>query len=493
MADQDNFDASALLRNNPRQRLARGDYDGEPLNVNQGDGDSEEPFLESAPEFTPLKMYLQVTGLWYPKAAVEEEAIWKQVVKTIAQLTILGGLLLNYCYELGVFGSHTLVDIEYNETVTTIMNVIWFARMPLMYMLGIFYFRKRHFDNLLQMVNLRARCWRKAKKAIYASFFAVIAFAFVLPLSSKAVQMKLNGQVEKNKTFTPKQMSINLGLSAVARFFSLPMVFVCILVICIISTDICQFKRAIQQWPANEEEEARGRFINIKRVIRNAQKAFQPFLVTQLVFLCVLLLPSIFSVVERFQDDATYKMTLIGPSNIKKASRNDVNTGNAIFMNSTARSLRLDEGEGLHSIRSPQLFTVMESRKQAWRREVTEQTKIETSWQGIIIVFCGGLSDFLEMFIVYSLPLVLLTRLHNKMTSLSDVVQNLEFAEQIEKGFLFQGRRVLKDILKDLSSGKGIQILRMNVTGVKAVFITLLTPFLTTAFNLLFLDVKLKS
>ena len=485
MADQDNFDASALLRKNPRQRLARG----EPLNVNQGDGDPEEPFLESAPEFTPVKMYLQVTGLWYPKTAVdEEEAIWKNVVKTIAQLTILGGLLLNYCYELGVFGSHTLVDIEYNETVTTIMNVIWFARMPLMYMLGIFYFRKRHFDNLLQMVNLRARCWRKAKKAIYASFFAVIAFAFVLPLSSKAVQMKLNGQLEKNQTFKPKQMSMNLGFSAVARFFSLPMVFVCILVICIISSDICQFKRAIQQWPANKEKEARGRFIDIKRVIEHAEKAFQPFLVTQLVFLCVLLLPSIFSVVERFQDEATYKMTLIGPSNIKKASRND-----AIFVNSTASSLRLDEGEGLHSIRSPQLFTVMESRKQAWRREVTEQTKIETSWQGIIIVFCGGLSDFLEMFIVYSLPLVLLTRLHNKMTSLSDVVQNLEFDEQMEKRFLFQGRRVLKDILKDLSSGKGIQILRMNVTGVKAVFITLLTPFLTTAFNLLLLDVKLKS
>ncbi|XP_015772812.1 PREDICTED: uncharacterized protein LOC107351061 [Acropora digitifera] len=424
MADQDNFDASALLRNNSRGwRLGR-------------------TFLVSA-----LKMYLQVTGLWYPKAAVEEEATWKEVVKTIAQLTILGGLLLNYCYELGVFGSHTLVDIEYKETVTTIMNVIWFARMPLMYMLGICYFRKRHFDNLLQMVNLPARCWRKAKKAIYASFFAVIAFAFVLPLSSSAVQMKLNGQLEKNQTFKPKQMSMNLGFSAVARFFSLPMVFVCIFAICIISSDICQFKRAIQQWSANEEA-ARGRFINIKRVIEHAEKAFQPFLVTQLVFLCVLLLPSIFSVVERFQDEATYKMTLIGPSNIKKASRNDVNTGNAIFVNSTASSLRLDEGEGLHSIRSPQLFTVMESRKQAWRRELTEQTKIETSWQGIIIVFCGGLSDFLEMFIVYSLPLILLTRLHNLMTSLSDVVQNLEFAEQRKNGFLFQERRVTLPFLE---------------------------------------------
>ena len=148
MADQDNLDTIALLENNTRQRLARGGYDGEPLNANQMDDDLGEPFLVSAPELTPLKMYLRVTGLWYPKAAVEEEAIWKEVVKTIGQLTILGGLLLNYCYELGVFRSNTLVDIEYNETVTTIKNVIWFARMPLMYILGILYFRKRHFDNL---------------------------------------------------------------------------------------------------------------------------------------------------------------------------------------------------------------------------------------------------------------------------------------------------------------------------------------------------------
>ena len=426
-------------------------------------------------------MYLQVTCLWYPKAAVdEEEAIWKNVVKTIAQLTILGGLLLNYCYELGVFGSHTLVDIEYNETVTTIKNVIWFARMPLMYILGIFYFRKRHFDNLLQMVNLRDRCWRKAKKAIYASFFAVIAFAFVLPLSSKAVQMKLNGQLEKNQTFKPKQMSMNLGFSAVARFFSLPMVFVCIFAICIISSDICQFKRAIQQWPANEEEEARGRFINIKRVIEHAQKAFQPYLVTQLVFLCVLLLPSIFSVAERLENEAI--------RSIKGASDRNV-----IVANSTASSLRLNGGETLLIIRPPQLSEVMNSKEQDLRPELTEPSKLETSWNGIIIVVCDGLSSFLEMFIVYSFPLVLLTGLHNEMTSLSEVVQNLEFAEQIEKGFLFQERRVLKDILKDLSSGKGIQILRMNLTAVQAVFITLLMPFLTTAFNLLFLDVKLKS
>ena len=489
---EDKFDASALLENNPRQRLVPGNRDGEPGNVNQRDGELEEPVLEPAPEFTLLKMYLRATVLWWPsKEAVEEEAVGKKVVKAIVQLTILGGLMLIYFFQLGVFGSHTLVDIEYNETVTTVKNIIWFSQMPVMYIFGIFYFPKRHLESILNLkVNLTARCWRKTKKAIKRSFFAVIVFAFVVPLSSKATQMILNAQGKIHQNFKQKEILMNLGFSALARFFSLPILFVFILVVCIISSDIRQFKEQIKEWPANKKEEARNRFINIKLVIKHAQKAFQPFLVTQLVFLCVLLLPSIFSVVERLEAEASYKMTLIDPVNIKEASRGEVDTENA---NSTASSLRLNGGETLLTIRPPRLSKVMNRGQEGWFQEITERTELVTTWQGIVKVVFGGLSDFLEMFIVYSFPLVLLTRLHNKMTTLPEVVQNLKFSEQRESGYLFQDKKVLKEMLKVFSSGKGIQILRMNLTGVKAVFITLLTPFLTTAYHLLFLDIKLKS
>ena len=477
--------------NNARQRLVPGG----PINENHGDGDFQEPVLVPAPEFTLLKMYLRATGLWCPsKAAVEEEAVGKKVVKAIVQLTILGGLMLNYFYELGAFGSHTLVDREYNETVTTVKNIIWFSRMPVMYVFGIFYFPKRHLESILNLkVNLTPRCWRKTKKAINRSFFALIFFAFIVPLSSKAIQMILNAQGKTRQNFKHKEIWMSLGFSALARFFSLPILFVFILEVCIISSDIHQFKEQIKEWLAIEKEEARNRFINIKLVINHAQKAFQPFLATQLVFLCVLLLPSIFSVVERFQTEATYKMTLIDPANIKKASGGGVDTENATLANSTASSLRLEGGETLLAIRPPQLSKVMHRGQEGWFQEMTERTELETTWQGIVKVFFGGLSDFLEMFIVYSFPLVLLTKLHNKMTSLPEVVQNLKFSEQIERSYLFQDKKVLKEMLKVFSSGKGIQILRMNLTGVKAVFITLLMPFLTTAFNLLFLDIKVKS
>ena len=458
---------------------------GEP--GNQGDGE-EEP----APEFTLFKMYLRVTALWCPsKAVVEEEAVGKklEVIKTISRLTTLCGLILIYFYELGIFGNQTLVEKEYNETVTTIKNIIWFSRMPVMYVFIMFYFPKRHFESLLKEVKLTSQCWRKAKKA----FFAVVVFAFLFPLSSKVVQMTLHGQGE-TQTFKSKEICISLVFSFLSRFFSLPIIFVFILVVCIISSDIQLFKEQVQKWSGTKEE-ARNRFIDIKLVIRNAQKTFQPFLITQLVFLCVLLLPSIFSVAERFQTEATNKETPTNAMNIQEASRSGVDNEHASFANSTARRLMRLKGDKTVVIdRLPPSLKVMNRSLQGWSQPTEHQTEHTehqtTSKEGIIKVVCSCLSDFLEMFIVYSFPLVLLTRLHNKMKSLPEVVQNLKFSDQTENRYLFRERKVLKEMLKELSSGKGIQILRMDLTGVKAVFITLLAPFLTTTYKLLFLDIQ---
>ena len=477
-------DAADLLANNARRRARV--VRGEP--GNQGDGE-EEP----APEFTLLKMYLRVTALWCPsKAVVEEEAVGKkcEVIKTILRLTILCGLILIYFYELGIFGNQTLVEKEYNETVTTIKNIIWFSRMPVMYVFVVFYFPKRHLESLLKEVKLTSQCWRKAKKAIYKSFFAVVVFAFLFPLSSKVVQMTLHGP-EETQTFKPKEICMSLMFSALSRFFSLPIIFVFILVVCIISSDIRLFKEQVQKWSGTKEE-ARNRFIDIKLVIRNTQKAFQPFLTTQLVFLCVLLLPSIFSVAERFQTEATNKDTPTDAMNVQEASRSGVDTEHAIFANSTARRLmRLKDDKTVVIDRPRPSSKVMNRSLQGCSQEPTEHTEHQTTSKGgIIKVVCSCLSDFLEMFIVYSFPLVLLTRLHNKMTSLPEVVQNLKFSEQTENGYLFRERKVLKEMLKELSSGKGIQILRMDLTGVKAVFITLLAPFLTNTYKLLFLDIR---
>ena len=89
------------------------------------------------------------------------------------------------------------------------------------------------------------------------------------------------------------------------------------------------------------------------------------------------------------------------------------------------------------------------------------------------------------------MSLVFLAKLHKIMTSLPEVVRGLKFSEQRENGYLFQNKQILDEMLEDLSTGRGIRILGMNLTGVKAVLVTLLMPFLTTAIHLLLLHVDL--
>ena len=95
------------------------------------------------------------------------------------------------------------------------------------------------------------------------------------------------------------------------------------------------------------------------------------------------------------------------------------------------------------------------------------------------------------MLVLYTLPLALLAKLHKIMTSLPDVVRDLKFSEQREAGYLFQNEEILDKMVATLSTGRGIQIMGMNLTGVKTALVTLLLPFLTTAIHLLLLHVDL--
>ena len=106
-------------------------------------------------------------------------------------------------------------------------------------------------------------------------------------------------------------------------------------------------------------------------------------------------------------------------------------------------------------------------------------------------IICGALADFLEMLVLYSLPIVFLAKLHKIMTSLSEVIHDLKYSGQREGDYLFDNDEILSKVKGYLENGRGIRILGIDLTGVKAVLLTLLMPFLTTAIHLLFVHVDL--
>lgn len=428
---------------------------------------------------SPLRHYLRFTLQWFPKTTT----FAGKACYTMMQIVVVAGLICCYAFEMGAFGNRSLAQEQWDETVTAAKNIIWNLRMLQMYILGVLYFRKRHLEKMLCEVILTRRYWKKARNTIYKISIAVFLFVFVLPVSSKAFQMTLS--TRKVQKFQIKQIVLNVSLSILVRLVSLPIFFAFIHVVYIIFSRIRLFKEEIQKWPEGRKEEARNRFMDIKNMIRDAERSFQPFLVTQLLLLLVLLIPSIFSCAERFQNETHYQQTYSDYMELSSAAKIPDNTKNLIFFTNVSSFYPNQEVTlllkipGQNTTKPPQLMLP------------PQHTEYKTDVIGVVKIACGALGDFLEMFVLYSLPLVFLAKLHKIMRSLPEVVQVLKFSEQREKGYLFQNRQILDEMLADLSTARGVQILRMNLTGVKAALLTLLMPLLTTAVHLLFLHVDI--
>ena len=441
--------------------------EGEIINVSL----DKEASSERAERLTGLKTYIRSTFQWFPRtASFTEKAIY-----TTMQVLIVGILVCCYSFDMGAFNNRSLVNEEMNETVTVAKNIIWFLRFLELYVLGVLYFRKRHLEEMLSKVILTKRYWKKTQKTIRKAILAVIVCEVIFPVFLKAVQMNLSTQ--KVASFNVEQISLAISLSLFARLAALPMFVGFIYEVYIIFSHIRFFKKEIQTWPEDKLEEARNRFIDITVMIRRAERYFQPFLITHLLLLLILLIPSIFSCAERFQTEIYYWQKYSDPMMLTPAQLPS-NTGHTV---TNVSSFYNNNEMGPNN-------THLQS--MAYKVPFEHNEKL-TDVIEVIRIGCSALSDFLEMLVLYTLPLVFLAKLHKIMTSLPEVVRDLKFSEQREAGYLFQNNEILDKMLSYLSTGRGIQIMGMNLTGVKTALVTLLLPFLTTAIHLLLLHVDL--
>ena len=426
----------------------------------------------SSERLTGLRAYIRGTFQWFPNTA----SVTEKAICTAMQVLIVGILVCCYGFDMGAFNNRSLVKKERNEIVFVAKNIIWSLRFLELNILGMLYFRKRHLERMLSKVILTRRYWKKTQKTISKAILAVIFCVIFLPVLSKAAQINLSTQ--KVASFNMETISLANSLSLFARLAALPMVVGFIYEVYIIFSHIRFFKEQIQKWPEGKIEKARNRFIDIKVMIRNAERYFQPFLITHLLLLLILLIPSIFSCAERFQTEIYYQQKYSDPMMLTPAAQIPSNTGFIVtdissFYNNNEMGLFLKitgPNNTHHQVKSYKL--------------PFEHTEKLTDVKEVLRIGCSALGDFLEMLVLYTLPLVFLAKLHKIMTSLPEVVRDLKFSEQREAGYLFQNNEILDKMLAVLSTGRGIQIMGMNLTGVKTALVTLLLPFLTTAIHL---------
>ena len=427
-----------------------------------------------SPSLRELRWFLQITFLWFPQNA----SFARKTFYTAMQVLIVGFLCCCYAFDMGAFHNRSLIEDELSETVTAAKDIIWSFRYLEMYIVGVFYFRKRHLEKMLSEVILTRRYWKKVRRTILKVSIAVLLFVFVVPVISKIVQMNLT--TRKVESFSLKEILWNVFHSVMARIVALPIFLAFVYVVYITFSQIRLFKEQLQKWPGGMKEEARNRFIDIKTIIRDAERSFQTFLITHLLLLLVLLIPAIFSCVERLQTEGHYDETYSDQTQLASAPNNlPGNAENFIAVNGTYYQGKL--------FKLPANYGQNKTQSQAPRKHTVSKPDVA----GIAKIVCANLGDFVEMLVLYSLPLFFLAKLHKIMCSLPEVVQDLKFSEQKKNRYLFQNKQILDEMKGDLSTGRGIQILRMNLTGIKAALLTLLMPFLTTAIHLLFLHVDL--
>ena len=433
----------------------------------------------SSERLTGLRAYIRGTFQWFPNTA----SVTEKAICTAMQVLIVGILVCCYGFDIGAFNNRSLVKKERNEIVFAAKNFIWSLRFLELNVLGMLYFRKRHLERMLSKVILTRRYWKKTQKTISKAILAVIFCLIFLPFLLKAAQMDLSTQ--KVASFNMETTNLANSRSLFARLSALPMFVGFIYEVYIIFSHIRFFKEQIQKWPEGKFEKARNRFIDIKVMIRDAERYFQPFLITHLLLLLILLIPSIFSCAERFQTEIYYQQKYSDPMMLTPAAQIPSNTGFIVtnissFYNNNEMGLFLKitgPNNTHHQVKSYKL--------------PFEHTENLTDVKEVLRIGCSALGDFLEMLVLYTLPLVFLAKLHKIMTSLPEVVGDLKFSEQREAGYLFQNEEILDKMVATLSTGRGIQIMGMNLTGVKTALVTLLLPFLTTAIHLFLLHVDL--
>ncbi|KAL9972028.1 hypothetical protein ACROYT_G018267 [Oculina patagonica] len=430
----------------------------------------------SSPSLKVLRWFLQITFQWYPQNA----SFARKAFTTFMQFLIIAFLCCCYAFDMGAFHNRSLIQDELGQTVTAAKNIIWSLRYLEMYILGVLYFRKRHLEKMLSEVILTRRYWKKVRRTIYKISVAVLICVFAVPVFSKIVQMNI--KTRKVESFDLQEILWNVALSILARVVAaLPIFLAFIYVVYITFSQIRLYKEQIQKW-RDGKEKARNRFIDITKIIQDAERSFQAFLIIHLLLLLILLIPSIFSCFERLQTESHYEQTYSDQMKMTSAVKLPPQNPEALIVTN-------------YSNIQPQEVTFLlklpANRNTTQPKAPEEHTVSKTDVAGITKIFFANLGDFLEMLVLYSLPLVFLAKLHKIMRSLPEVVQKLKFSDQMEKGYLFQDKQILDEMNGDLSTGRGVQILRMNLTGVKAALLTLLMPFLTTTIHLLFLHVDL--
>lgn len=390
-----------------------------------------------------------------------------KTILSVCQVFIVIGMITAVAYDMGAFKNNTLTVNELDNPVTSVKNFLYNAKYPLLYIVGIFYFKTRHLETMLSNMRITKRYWKYGRKVLIGMVTSVLCLSVLIPVISGTVQMLFTNK-SSPEIYKCADIVISCILALVVRLMSLSVVFAFILVGYLIYCQVRMFKEQIQKWPLECTSLARNFYNDICRLIRNAERAFQPFLIVHFTLFLFLLIPWAISYVEQYETKGRYDHV--------------ITTSNSIPLKAPVFIVDAPSQSSLAQFKNKNQETHKNNTKSAmddFNNNAIKTRESELDPPGIVKICLMFLSEVFDVLALFGLPVVLMGKVEKCIKAIRDTIRMLNFGQQTDNHYMFQSEKDIAVWDSILSDARGIHVLGFNLASFKGVLITLLFPFVT--------------
>ena len=455
--------------------------------------------------FAPMKHIIELKGLPEKPFRIGY-AIWQGSVVII--------MWSFFAYSMGLFSPlRTLEEVDWLCPLTDIKNMTrglcWIVNQHT----GLAFFLMSNLENLLKQLSITMDDVTKRLSSGWVFFAGSVTCLFILPLGLHLAQMVMpeflsvpgydrNGKITsvRNETFPPAQIVLDAAFYSMSRAFALPVFYVFLNMLQFLSCEVEKFKEELERRRYPTEQNARNKAIQIKKLIKDTEKAFRFFLVLSITVLLLSSALEIFSVVEKFETVITTNHTVIHFLPASATSTTDLQT------------LSLTEGNikafvhplvGKHSF--PHLLVLIPTGTNSsgpnpadgflhgispHDKIVIDTYKLKT--QEIIVT---AVLDITQNVVLYAFPLYKMTTLKSCLISVVETVENSDYGDQNANMKIFNTRQDKEDFktyFRDTCTS-GIRVLGKEVSFLWTLVLTFFGPFVVVVANLMFKHIHVEA
>ena len=466
-----------------------------------------------------LHWYFFFAGQWFEPVAhiIESKGLPRKPLRiaySIWQGIVVIIMWSFFAYSMGLY-SHlrTLEEVDWLCPLTDIKNMTRGLCWIVYQHTGLVFFLMSNLENLLSQLSITKTDVTRRLSSGWIFFAGSVTCLFILPLGLHLAQMVMpqflsvpsydrNGKITfvRNETFPPAQIVLDAAFYSMSRAFALPVFYVFLNMLQFLSCEVEKFKEELEDRRYRTEERARNKAIQIKKLIRDTEKAFRFFLVLYITMLLLASALEIFSVVEKLETVITTNHTVIHFLPASATSTTNLQTLSLTPGNIKAFVHPL---VGKHSF--PHLLVLISTgtnssggsnaadgfpQRISHDKIVIDQYKLKT--QEIIIT---ALLDVTQNVVLYAFPLYKMTTLKSCLKSVVETVEDSDYGDQYANRKIFNTRQDKEDFrtyFRDTCTS-GIRVLGKEASFLWTLVLTFFGPFAVVVVNLMFKHIHVET